>query len=335
MLRVAILSFWHIHADGHYRQAVEHPDTVVMKLWDEDLGRGKQQSADRGIPYVEHLDEIWSDPDIDAVIVCAPTNRHVDIMVQAARAGKHIFTEKVLAPTLRECNEILQAVEQSGVKLMVALPQLYESYTLAIQDVLAKGLIGELTSARVRRSNHGVVNYPRRNFSHFFNKEQSHGGALIDVGCHPMYVARLFLGMPESVSASYGYMTGKQVEDNAVSVLRYANGALGTVESSFVNPFSPYSMELHGTEGVLLCGYPEHIVQLRTTRFGEEAATQWTLVDKPQRQPMALAQWVSHIQNDTIAEENIALAVDLTKLMEASNLSAALDRPVRIDSLAN
>jgi len=335
MLRVAMLSFWHIHAKDYYRQADEHPDTVIAALWDEDPARGQQQAAERGIPYVEQLDDIWSNPEIDAVIVCAPTNRHRDIMIQAARAGKHIFTEKVLAPTLQECNEILQAVEQSGVKLMVSLPQLYESYTLAIQDVLAKGLIGELTSARVRRSNHGVVKYPRWNISYFFDKEQSHGGALIDVGCHPMYVARLFLGMPESVSASYGYMTGKQVEDNAVSVLRYASGALGTVESSFVNPFSPYSMELHGTEGVLLCGYPEHTVQLRTTRFGEEAAKQWTIVDKPPRQPMAFAQWVSHIQNNTVAEENIALAVDLTKLMEASNLSAALDRPVRIDSLAN
>lgn len=333
MLKVAILSFWHIHAKDYYRQAMEHPNTEIVALWDEDSDRGRKEAEDRCVPYYENLDKLLANPEIDAVIVCTPTNRHCDVMVKAAKAGKHIFTEKVLAPTLKECNEILTAVNQSGVKLTVSLPQLYESYTLAIQDVLAKGWLGELTSVRVRRSNHGVMKYPPRNFSHFFTIEQSYGGALIDVGCHPMYVARLFLGMPESVSASYGYMTGKEVEDNAVSVLRYANGALGIVESSFVNPFSPFSMELHGTEGVLLCGYPEHTVQLRTTRFGEEASKQWTVVEKPQREPFAYEQWVSHIQNNTKADENINLAVDLTKLMEASNLSAEQNQVILINSL--
>lgn len=333
MIRIAVLSNWHIHAKDYIRQVFEHPDTELAAMWDEDPQRGNRLASEYQVPYYEELDELLSNPWIDAVIVTAPTSRHCEVMVKAAQAGKHIFTEKVLAPTFKECNIILRAVGKFGVKLVVSMPQLYEGYTLAIQDILAKGLLGELTSVRVRRSNYGVVKYAPRGFSHFFNKEESCGGALIDVGCHPMYVARLFLGMPESVSAHYGYLTGKEVEDNAVSVLKYASGALGVVESGFANPFSPFCMEVHGREGVVLCGYPDNRVQLRTAKFGEEAAKEWTVVDKPQRRPFAFEQWVSHIQHGTSSDENIRMAVDLTKLMEASNLSAASNQTIFIDRL--
>ena len=101
---------------------------------------------------------------------------------------------------------------------------------------------------------------------HFYNLEQCAGGALIDLGCHPMYLARLFLGLPESVSAHYGYVTGRAVEDNAVAVLSYPNGALGIVEAGFVNRFSPFTIEVHGTDGSLLYGTPESVLQLRSTK---------------------------------------------------------------------
>ena len=86
---------------------------------------------------------------------------------------------------------------------------------------------------------------------------------MIDLGCHPMYLSSRFLGMPESVTASYGYVTGREVEDNAVVTLNYANGAIGVVEAGFVNPFSPFTIEIHGTEGSLLYGTPEERLFMR------------------------------------------------------------------------
>jgi predicted dehydrogenase len=146
-----------------------------------------------------------------------------------------------------------------------------------------------------------------------------------------MYLTRLFLGMPEAVSAQYGYVTGREVEDNAAATLRYASGAVGVVEAGFVNPFSPFSIELHGTEGSLFYGTPEAKLLLRSSRLGEK---QWTLRDIPPNRESAFRQWVKHIRDNTVAEENIAIALDLTRLMEASNRSAASGRSVRIDELA-
>jgi 1,5-anhydro-D-fructose reductase (1,5-anhydro-D-mannitol-forming) len=337
MIRLAVLSYWHVHANDYSKDAAEHPDTEIVAVWDDQPERGRAATQRWGGQFEPSLPALLARNDIDGVIVVTPTNEHRDVMIAAAQAGKHIFTEKVLASTLREANEILAAVEAAGVKLTVSLPRLNAGYTQAIQSILAAGQLGQLTQVRTRLSHNGALPAPDRPSGwlpeHFYNLEQCAGGALIDLGCHPMYLARLFLGLPESVSASYGYVTGRAVEDNAVAVLSYPNGALGIVEAGFVNRFSPFTIEVHGTEGSLLYGTPESVLQLRSTKVNG-AEQQWLAnADLPAEQPSAFDQWVEHIQQGTTATENIQIALDLTRLMEAANLSVRGGQPVRLDSL--
>ncbi|HEY0828874.1 MAG TPA: Gfo/Idh/MocA family oxidoreductase [Bacilli bacterium] len=333
MIKVAMLSFWHVHAGDYARQAEEHPETEIVAVWDEIPERGIAEAKKRNVKFYDNLEELLAQKDIVGVIVDTPTNLHHDVIVKSANAGKHIFTEKVVATTLKEFNDCLAAVEKAGVKLTVSLPRLNHGSTLAIQDIIAKGLLGELTLVRVRLSHNGALAgwLPE----HFFNLEQCGGGALMDLGCHPMYLTRLFLGMPESVSANYGYICGKEVEDNAVSILKYPSGALGIVEAGFVNSFSPFCIEVHGTDGTLLYGFPKEELLLRTNKLGEAAANEWIVQTLPQDKPSAFHQWVDHINTNTTANDNIHLAADLTKLMEASNLSAQQNKPVRIAILAH
>ncbi|CAN7680936.1 Gfo/Idh/MocA family oxidoreductase [Paenibacillus sp. LjRoot153] len=338
-MKVAMLSFWHVHAKDYAKQVNEHPDTEIVAIWDEIVERGQQEAEVRGVAFYASLEELLANPEIEAVVVDTPTNLHRDVIIAAARAGKHIFTEKVIAPTLHEVNEILAAVEEAGVTLTVSLPRLNSPSTLAIQDIVAKELLGQITLVRTRLSHNGGISTTANPNGwlpqHFYNAEQCGGGALIDLGCHPMYLNRLLLGLPVAVSASYGYVTGREVEDNAVSLLQYENGALGIVEAGFVNAFSPFVIEVHGTAGSVLYSEQDGRVMLRTNKL-EEATGQWVAYDSiPEAKPTAFDQWVAHIQNGTKAAENIGLAVDLTKLMEASNLSVASKSQVRLDSLAN
>jgi 1,5-anhydro-D-fructose reductase (1,5-anhydro-D-mannitol-forming) len=330
VIKVAILSFWHVHAADYARQVNEHSETQLVAVWDELPERGKKEAEERGLIGYASLDELLANPDIDAVVVNAPTNIHRDVMIAAANAGKHIFTEKVIAPTLHEVNEILAAVELNKVKLTVSLPRLNDSYTLAIQELLKNNTLGQLTQARIRLSHNGGTTgwLPE----HFFSLEQCGGGALIDLGCHPMYLTRLFLGAPESVSANYGYVLGKEVEDNAVAVLRYATGAIGIVEAGFVNDHSPFSIELHGTKGSLFYGTPQPKLIYRSS-LTPETTNAWTEAKLATNAASAFDQWVGHIVNGTIAKENLELALDLTKLMEAANLSVKLNRPITLNEL--
>src|SRR5688572_14193900 len=121
MIRVAVLSFWHVHGKDYAKEALDHPETDLVAIWDEVPERGQAEAVQRGVRFYDDLDELLAQPDIDGVIVTTPTNIHRDVMVAAARAGKHIFTEKLIAATVREAEEITTAVEQAGVAFVVSL----------------------------------------------------------------------------------------------------------------------------------------------------------------------------------------------------------------------
>jgi 1,5-anhydro-D-fructose reductase (1,5-anhydro-D-mannitol-forming) len=334
MIRVAVLSFWHVHAKDYTKQAADHPDTEIVAVWDELPERGRAEAQTRGVTYVENLSDLLAQPDIDGVIVVTPTYMHKEVMVAAAQAGKHIFTEKVIALTAAECDEILDAVNRAGVKMTVSLPRLNTDYTQAVQEILLQDLLGDLTLVRTRLSHNGALASERGPEgwlpAHFYELQQCGGGAMVDLGCHPMYLARLFLGLPDTVSAHYGYVTGREVEDNAVAVLSYPNGALAVVEAGFVNRHSPFVIELHGTEGSLLYSSHDSKLLLRSSKR-DGADKEWQVQHSlPAAMPSAFEQWVTHIKEGSIAEDNLSLAYDLTLLMEASYRSARAGRPISL-----
>lgn len=361
MLRVAVLSFWHVHGKDYAREAEEHPEVELVAIWDEQPERGRAEAERRGVRFYESLDELLAQPDIDGVIVTTPTSMHRDVMLAAARAGKHIFTEKVIAATLREVNEILDAVEQAGVTFMVSMWRSDIAVTKAVKQVIEQGVLGDITKLRIHDGHQFALpaeGFPRGRLpEHFYDPELAQGGALIDL-CHPVYLTAHFMGLPERVSATFGYVTGRQVEDNAVVMMNYPKGALAVVETGFVTHSAPFTIEVHGTQGSLIYSEPgisERAAAMRaapgaeppqnevTALYGklrlrsalvEECKGGWLVqeITVPPA-PKAFSQWVAHIQQSTKAPENIDLGRKLTALIEAANRSAASGQAVKIAEL--
>src|SRR6476619_729312 len=96
MIRLAVLSFWHVHAKDYSKQAAEHPDTEIVAVWDDLPERGRAAAQQWGGQFEESLPTVLARYDLVGVIIVTPTNEHRAVMTAAARAGKHIFTEKVL-----------------------------------------------------------------------------------------------------------------------------------------------------------------------------------------------------------------------------------------------
>lgn len=150
-----------------------------------------------------------------------------------------------------------------------------------------------------------------------------------------MYLTKLFLGQEVTgVSANFGYVTGREVEDNAVVTLFTDSGAIGVVEAGFVNSHSPFTIEVHGTEGTLLYGTPEDKLLLRSNRSPDNSNT-WAEMAMHNNVESAFHQWVSHIQNNTLAVGNVQMAVELTRLVEAANRSAKEGRVIRLAELSS
>ena len=319
-LKIATLSFWHVHAGDYSRQAQEHPGTDLVAVWDDDAERGQAGADQFGVEFTGDLDALLARDDLDGVVITTPTDVHRDIMLKAAQAGKHIYTEKVLAPTVAEAEEIVAATDAAGVKLTVSLPRLAHGYTTAIQEVLEKGSLGQLTYGRVRLSHDGAIPrdgkegwLPQR----FFEPKAAIGGALTDLGCHPVYLIQLFLGAtPETVSATYRSVANRGLEDNAVVVAGYGDQKIGVIEAGFASS-NPFTIELFGTEGTLTYTDAGNLLTVN----GEQLPV-------PEHSPDPFAQWVDHITNGTRADENIERAVELTRLVVAANAAAESNRVI-------
>ncbi|RZU10998.1 putative dehydrogenase [Kribbella rubisoli] len=313
-LKIATLSFWHVHAGDYSRQAKAHPGTELVAVWDDDPDRGKSAAEQFGVEFTDDLDALLAREDLDGVVITTPTDVHRDVMVKAAQAGKHIFTEKVLAPTVAEAEEIVAATDEAGVKLVVSLPRLYHGYTQAISEVIDDGTLGTITYGRVRLSHDGAI--PRDGVEgwlpqRFFEPSTAIGGALTDLGCHPVYLTQSFLGaQPDTVSATYRSIAERGLEDNAVVVVGYPDQKIGVIEAGFASN-NPFTIELFGTDGTLTYTDAGNVLLVN----GEQ-------VDVPEHSTDAFAQWVDHISNGTRADDNIARAVELTRLVVAANEAA-------------
>jgi len=317
--RVAVLGFWHVHAPDYAREVREHPDTELVAAWDPEARRGTDGAAELGVEFVPELDDLLARDDIDAVTITTATDQHRDVILAAVRAGKHVFTEKLLAPTVAGCEELVDAAREQDVALVVSLPQLATSTTRTIRRLIDEGALGRLTYARVRMAHNGWIAgwLPER----FADPKAAIGGALSDLGCHPVYLLQHLLGpRPASVSATYTSVTGKPVEDNASVALGYADGALGVAEASFVTTPGSFAVEVRGTEGSLLFGFGRETLIGKGDSLGPEA---WAEIEPDPAGGPPVAAWVRHTRSGSRPTDNTRNAVELTRLVVAANEAAA------------
>ncbi|NMB24884.1 MAG: Gfo/Idh/MocA family oxidoreductase [Firmicutes bacterium] len=320
MMRIAMLSGWHVHAPGYAREILARSDARITAVWDEDPERGRKWAADLGVPFEECLDAVLGRADVDGVVINAPTNRHPEVIVAAAKAGKHIFTEKVMAITVKECLEIKKAVEEAGVKFCISFPHRTWPVNLLAKQVMDEGLLGDVTLMRVRNAHNGASAgwLPE----HFWDPVTCGGGAMIDLGAHPMYLIRWIMGEPKRISAMFTHYTNREVEDNAVALIEFGNKSIAISETGFVSQSSPFTLELHGTEGTYLVGGPERSVRLHSTKLRESTGDGWVIPTRlPAALPMPMDQWIRGVLEDAPIYFGLDEGIQLTELMEGATRS--------------
>ena len=248
-MRTAVCGVWHVHAGDYTRKALEYGE--VLGFYEPDDALAEQFPKAFSIHRFSSLEELLSS-DAEGVIVCSATSDHRDVMVRIADAGKHIFTEKVLALSSADCLAIQEAVERNGVRFVISLPQKYNAAQKTVKAVVDSGELGKINYFRYRNCHSGST----KNWlpAHFYNARQCGGGAMIDLGAHGMYLTNWFLGMPVSASSAFTVahdtaLNTDGVEDNAVTVIAFSDGAIAVNETGFVSDYSPQVMEVFGENG--------------------------------------------------------------------------------------
>jgi predicted dehydrogenase len=331
MIKTALLSKWHVHAQEYAEEAIQNEHITLTHVWDEQKERGQAWADELGLTFEEEIDNIFRNQEIDAVIVASPTSMHTEIITKAAEHGKHVFTEKVLAETEADARAILQEVEKHGVKLMVSLPRLTAAYYLYTQQVADQGLLGRITTIRCRVAHNGSVpteQHPEGWLpQHFYDKELCGGGAFIDLGAHPIYLTNRLGGKVKAVTARFKQTFDHEVDDNAVAIVEYQSGALGILETGFVSSGSPFQLEVYGTEGTLMI--EDDTIRIRSINL-EEGWHALSEEELPKDAPSAMTQWVSHIRSGTKPDISYQDAYLLTLINDAARRSNEEGRRIEI-----
>ena len=222
--------------------------TVVYSRTRESAGKFAQQW---NIPNATNdLLAAIHHPEVDVVIVALPNYLHESAVLAAAAAGKAVLCTKPLGRTAEEALRMLAAVEQAGVFAGYLEDLVFTPKTLkALQSVQA-GAIGNVLWVRSRET------HPGPHSDWFWNKELSGGGAIIDMGCHCIEIARNFIGKDirplEVICWGDTQVHPIETEDHAIGLVRYENGAIGQFEVSWAfRGGMDLRDEVAGTEGTI------------------------------------------------------------------------------------
>jgi predicted dehydrogenase len=200
--------------------------------------------------YTTSIREAVEDPETDIVVVGLPNNLHKEAILAACRAKKHVLCTKPLAMNGREALEILEAVEKAGIFHGYLEDLVYTPKTLKAIEMVNNGSCGKVLWTRSREA------HPGPHSAWFWDKKQSGGGALVDMGCHCIEIGRSFIGKDirpvEVICWAETQVKPIEAEDHAIALIRYANGAISQVEVSWnFRGGMDLRDEVSGTEGTI------------------------------------------------------------------------------------
>ncbi|MCH1625209.1 Gfo/Idh/MocA family protein [Ferdinandcohnia quinoae] len=249
-LRVCVIGTGSI-SDLHFQSYVNNPDVILHGVYDFSKERAEEKARKYGVNRVfGSLEEVYNDPEIDAVSICTWNNTHAEISIGALKGGKHVLVEKPLSMNVAEALEVEEAVRKYKKTLQVGFVRRFATNTKVLKAFIDNGKLGEIYYAKAsclrRLGNPG---------GWFADKERSGGGPLIDLGVHIIDICWYLMGRPKvkSISANTYHTLGNRgnienlsfyktadyekgkntVEDMANALITFENGASLMVDVSF------------------------------------------------------------------------------------------------------
>jgi len=201
------------------------------------------------------------DSDIDVIDITAPNALHKEMALAAIASGKHVYCEKPLAPSASDAREMADAAEAAGVATQVGFNYLCNPMIALARDLIRSGEIGEIRSYRGIHAEDYMAD-AQSPFT--FRHDPVGGGALSDLGSHALATAEFLLGPLERVLGDRvtaiatrpdgtGARRAVEVDDIGRAFVRFANGASGSIEASWIatGRKMQHDFEVYGTKGAL------------------------------------------------------------------------------------
>lgn len=300
---LAFVGCAHIHTPGFIKLITkERPEVKVKYVWDHLAARAEKRAGELGAKVVADVQEVWKDPAVQGVVICSETDRHRDLVLAAARAGKHVFAEKPLAITASESAEMAAALEQAKVHFTTGYFMRTIPAHLFIREQIRKGLFGKVT--RIRGSNcHGgslggwfdaKPGQPWEDWRWMADPKVAGVGAFGDLGTHMLDILMWMVGDVEAVSADVRVVNGRygDCDESGEALLRFKNGVVGTLAAGWVDVADPVTLEVSGTEAhAVIVNGALHFKCAKVP--GADGKQPWK--DLPAKPPLPLHQFINAV----------------------------------------
>src|SRR5215213_72241 len=187
-------------------------------------------AEERGIArHYRDYHEMLMDKEIEVIDIGIPNDLHRQVVVDAARAGKHVIIEKPLCLTLEEADEMIEECKKAGVLLMYAEELLFAPKYVRAKKLIEEGAIGEPFLAKQSEE------HPGPHMPWFWDVNRSGGGVMLDMGCHSIEYTRWVLGKPKvkSVTAfmgTYMHQDKTKGEDHSYAIIEYEGEKIAMIE---------------------------------------------------------------------------------------------------------
>jgi predicted dehydrogenase len=312
---------------AHLRGYLAIPDQArVTAVADVALDIAAERAQQAGGARVfESYEDLVND--VDAVDICLPHHLHADAIIAAAKAGRHILCEKPLCLTLDEAERIADAVAAAGVTLMCAHKDLTLPAVAHARQLIDAGALGRVYELRTTDS--FFNDFDPSTMGWRANAATSGGGELIDTGYHPTYLL-LYLASarPTAVTAmlSNHRLAFMEGEDSARVLVRFDNGAVGEVVTSWAYEAAPYTEKFSavGERGSLWCdGRTLH----HQPRGGSATTQEFPVIDAT---PAVCADFVRRIRDRSRPVHTHEEGTDVLKIILGAYRSAAERREISL-----
>lgn len=249
-VRIGLISFAHMHAAGYAGALSKIPDAELAGIYDSNRNRGLSAAAFHNTDYYPCLSDLLAS-DIHGVIVCSENAMHVDDVIAAAGAGKHVLCEKPIATTVQDATAMIEECRRKNVVLATAFPVRHAPPVVRAKEVIDSGAIGQIIA--VNATNHGKM--PG---GWFIDRKLSGGGAVLDHTVHVADILRWFL--QDEVKSVYAEVDTRMhdidIDDCGMLLMEFESGVFATLDPSWSRPeayptWGDVTMEIVGTEGVI------------------------------------------------------------------------------------
>jgi len=252
MITIALVGCAHIHTPSFVGLIKSRKDIRVKAVWDHDEARAAKRAGELNAPVVKNVADIWSDPEIQAVVICSETNLHKDLVTAAAKAGKHMFAEKPMGVNARDSWAMAKAIEQAGVLFTTGYFMRTDTKHLFLKDEIAKGNFGKITRIQGSNCHSGSLGgWFDTEWRWMADPKIAGVGGFGDLGTHSLDIMMWMMGDVERTTADIKVVTGRygDCDETGCGLIKFKNGVTGTLVAGWVDIADPVTLMISGTEG--------------------------------------------------------------------------------------